>query len=207
MWCHFLHIYTGFFFQMQKGIYYWYDNVTQPNLDPLTHLKVKVKLLSCVRLFVTPWTIAYQAPLPIGFSGQEYWSGLPFPSSGNLPDPGSNPGFDALRFRCFNLWAAKPCCWHWVVVKESSAFIAGYQARRTDSSCSEDLNSVMAFREGVLKAVWGRGPQSMWSAYAQFLDWLAWRWNLKHHQPFAFSQSRISALMVSSFYLVGVCFL
>ena len=109
--------------------------------------------------------------------------------------------------RCFNLWATKPCCWHWVVVKESSAFVAGYQARRTDSSCSEDLNSVMAFREGVLKAVWGRGPQSMWSAYAQFLDWLAWRWNLKHHQPFAFSQSRISALMVSSFYQVGVCFL
>ena len=96
MWCHFLHIYTGFFFQMQKGIYYWYDNVTQPNLDPLTHLKVKVKLLSCVRLFVTPWTIAYQAPLPIGFSGQEYWSGLPFPSSGNLSDPGIEP-----RVLCF----------------------------------------------------------------------------------------------------------
>ena len=41
---------------------------------------VKVKLLSCVRLFVTPWTVAYQAPLSVGFSRQEYWSGLPFPS-------------------------------------------------------------------------------------------------------------------------------
>ena len=65
--------------------------------------------------------------------------------------------------------------------------LQGNQARRTDSSCSKDLNSVMAFRGGVLKAVWGRGPQSVWSAYAQFLDWLAWRWNLEHHQPFAFS--------------------
>ena len=42
--------------------------------------KVKVKLLSRVRLFVTPWTAAYQAPPSMGFSRQEYWSGLPFPS-------------------------------------------------------------------------------------------------------------------------------
>ena len=43
-------------------------------------LKVKVKSLSHVQLFVTPWTVAYQAPLSMGFSRQEYWSGLPFPS-------------------------------------------------------------------------------------------------------------------------------
>ena len=42
--------------------------------------KVKVKLLNCVRLFATPWTVAHQAPLSMGFSRQEYWSGLPFPS-------------------------------------------------------------------------------------------------------------------------------
>ena len=42
--------------------------------------EVKVKLLSCVRLFATPWTVAYQAPPSMGFSRQEYWSGLPFPS-------------------------------------------------------------------------------------------------------------------------------
>ena len=41
--------------------------------------KVKVKSLSCVQLLATPWTAAYQAP-PMGFSRQEYWSGLPFPS-------------------------------------------------------------------------------------------------------------------------------
>ena len=44
-------------------------------------MKVKVKSLSCVQLFVTPWTIAYQAPPSMGFSRQEYWNGLPFPSS------------------------------------------------------------------------------------------------------------------------------
>ena len=43
-------------------------------------LKVKVKLLSCVQLFATPWTAAYQAPPSMGFSRQEYWSVLPFPS-------------------------------------------------------------------------------------------------------------------------------
>ena len=42
--------------------------------------KMKVKSLSCVRLFATPWTAAYQAPLPMGFSRQEYWSGVPLPS-------------------------------------------------------------------------------------------------------------------------------
>ena len=48
-----------------------------------TYFKVKVKSLSHVRLFATPWTVAHQAPLSMGFSRQEYWSGLPF-SSPNL---------------------------------------------------------------------------------------------------------------------------
>ena len=46
---------------------------------------------SCVLLFDTPWTVAHQAPLSVGFSRQEYWSGLPFPSPGHLPDPGIKP--------------------------------------------------------------------------------------------------------------------
>ena len=49
--------------------------------------KMKVKSLSPVRLFATPWTVAYQAPPSMGFSRQECWSGLPFPSPGDLPDP------------------------------------------------------------------------------------------------------------------------
>ena len=49
------------------------------------------KSLSHVQLFVTPWTIACQAPLSMGFSRQEYWSKLPFPPPGDLPDPGTEP--------------------------------------------------------------------------------------------------------------------
>ena len=54
-------------------------------------MKVKVKSLSCVRLFATPWTVAHQAPPSMGFYRQKYWSGLPFPSPGDLPDPGIEP--------------------------------------------------------------------------------------------------------------------
>ena len=55
------------------------------------------KLLSRVRLFETAWTVAYKAPLSMGFSRQEYWSGLPFPSPGDLPDPGIEPVSSALQ--------------------------------------------------------------------------------------------------------------
>ena len=49
------------------------------------------------RLFATPWTVAYQAPLSMGFSRQEYWSGLPFPSPGDLPNPGIEPWSPTLQ--------------------------------------------------------------------------------------------------------------
>ena len=62
----------------------------------LKQLKVKVKLLSHVRLFATPWTAAYQVPPSMGFSRQEYWSGLPLPSPGDLPNPGIEPRCPAL---------------------------------------------------------------------------------------------------------------
>ena len=51
---------------------------------------------SCLTL-VTPWTVACQAPLSMGFSRQEYWSGLPFPSPGNLPDLGIEPRSPVLQ--------------------------------------------------------------------------------------------------------------
>ena len=57
----------------------------------------EVKSLSRVQLFATPWTVAYQAPPSMGFSRQECWSGLPFPSPGDLPDPGMEPGSPALQ--------------------------------------------------------------------------------------------------------------
>ena len=56
-----------------------------------------MKPLSRVRLFVTPWTVARQASPSMGFSRQGYWSGLLFPSPGDLPDPGIEPGSPTLQ--------------------------------------------------------------------------------------------------------------
>ena len=56
----------------------------------------EMQSLSRVQLFATPWTVAYQAPPSIGFSRQECWSRLPFPSPGDLPDPGIKPRSPAL---------------------------------------------------------------------------------------------------------------
>ena len=68
------------------------------NKHPHLHYEtsVKVKLLSHVRLFETPWTVAYQAPPSMEFSRQEYWSGLPFPSPRDLSDSGIEPQSPAL---------------------------------------------------------------------------------------------------------------
>ena len=63
----------------------------------MTEVKEEVKLLSRVRLFETPWTVAYQASPSMGFSRQEYRSGLPFPSPEDLPHPGIEPGSPTLQ--------------------------------------------------------------------------------------------------------------
>ena len=65
--------------------------------EALYYRKVKGKSLSHVRLFATPWTVAYQAPRSVGFSRHEYWSGLPFPSPADLPYPVIKPRSPALQ--------------------------------------------------------------------------------------------------------------
>ena len=62
---------------------------------------VCAQLLSLVQLFVTPWTIACQTSLPMEFSRQEYWSGLPYPPLGDLPNPGIEPLSPALAGSLF----------------------------------------------------------------------------------------------------------
>ena len=56
-----------------------------------------MKSFSCVQHLATPWTVAYEAPPPIGFSRQEYWSGLPFPSPEDLPNSGIEPESPTLQ--------------------------------------------------------------------------------------------------------------
>ena len=65
--------------------------------DGMFEIEIDVKSLSRVQLFATTWTVAYKAPLSIEFSRHEYWSGWPFPSPGDLPDPGIEPRSPALQ--------------------------------------------------------------------------------------------------------------
>ena len=66
-------------------------------LEPIIQSEVSQKDKDHVQLFVTPWTVDHQAPLSMGFSKQEYWNGLPFPSPENLSDPGTKPQSPALQ--------------------------------------------------------------------------------------------------------------
>ena len=75
------------------------DNVQE--MDKFLEIRavgcVMLSPFSRVRLFVTLWTVAHQAPLSMGVSRQEYWSGLPFPPPGDLPDPGIEPASPTLQ--------------------------------------------------------------------------------------------------------------
>ena len=89
--------------------------VLQANSLPLSHLGSQIKrmcacagLSSRVQLFATLWTVTCQASLSMGFSRQEYWSGLSFPSPGDLPDSGIEPGSPALQADSFLSYQESP---------------------------------------------------------------------------------------------------
>ena len=90
-------------------------SVSLPFLPPLCCV---LSHFSRVQLFVIPWTVACQAPLSMGFSRQEYWSGLPCPSLGDLPGPGIEPKSPALAdgfFTSSTTWEAPPFLKHLVL--------------------------------------------------------------------------------------------
>ena len=70
-------------------------------IHPLTGISFYPAVLSCVQLFVTPWTVACQTPLSMGFFRQEYWSGLPLPPPGDIPDLEMEPMSPLLAGRFF----------------------------------------------------------------------------------------------------------
>ena len=94
-------------------IYLFLFSEVSLNLQDLVPVSV-LSPFSHVQLFATLWTVAHQAPLSTGFSRQEYWSGLPFPSPGDLPDPGIEPtSFMPLTlaggfFTTNTTWEARP---------------------------------------------------------------------------------------------------
>ena len=81
---------------------------------------------SCVRLFATPWTVTHQAPVSMGFSKQEYWSGLPFPLLADLPHPGIEPSLmsPTLAGRFFTTGATwmqfHMATWAWPILLTST---------------------------------------------------------------------------------------
>ena len=74
-----------------------FDQLVETVMECEANETVKLKSLSRVRLFATPWMIAYQAPPSMGFSRQEYWNKLPFHSPVDLPDPGIEPSSPTLQ--------------------------------------------------------------------------------------------------------------
>ena len=90
-----------------------------------------MKLLSRVQLFSTPWTIAYQAPPSMEFSRQEYWSGLPFPSPGDLPDPGIEPGSPASQADALPSEPPGKPWWPVVTLHVKAGWLDGQMERET----------------------------------------------------------------------------
>ena len=87
---------SGHFWLFEQSALKWRKKANCKAFKFLHSWKVKVKSLSHVQLFATPWTVAYQATPCLGLSRQENWNGLPFPSPGDLPDPGIEPWSPAL---------------------------------------------------------------------------------------------------------------
>ena len=124
------------------------------------------KSFQCVRLFATPWTIAHQAPLPVGFSRQEYWSGFPFPPPWDLPDPGIKPWslrllywqVGSLPLATIQLWGKKNSTPD--IYLESNlakrlcrkVFILGSQMAYTTIGWDEATNSMLGFQEWIPKS-------------------------------------------------------
>ena len=83
---------------------YYFTLAAKNELSEMQQLKIPGYVLSHVQLFVTPWTVALQATLSMAFSKHRYWSGLPFPTPGHLPHPGTDlrlPASPALASRFF----------------------------------------------------------------------------------------------------------
>ena len=104
-------MFTSYIFWRHRPLFLFFRCYRLLFCPSMLSMKVKVKSLSRVWPFATPWTVAHQAPLSMGFSRQEYWSGLPFTSPGDLPDPGIEPRdwtqVSRIPGRHSNLWATR----------------------------------------------------------------------------------------------------
>ena len=112
---------------------------------------------SCVRLFATPWTAVHQASLSMGFCRQEYWSGLPFPPSGDLPNPGIESAAPALQAnssplshresRIFLPTRIQKASTHYCWRERPQALWSGDTFQRTQSFCKATREFLTKVRE------------------------------------------------------------
>ena len=112
-------------------------------------------LLSCVQPFVTPWTVAHQAPLSMGFSQQEYWSGVPFPPLGDFPDPGIKPSSPAQQVDSL------PLCYLGSSPNGSFVFVRAWvlHLRNYARGCQCVLRALIPGDDAGKAATWAR-PES-----------------------------------------------
>ena len=116
--------------------------------------------LSCIRLFATPWTGTRHAPLSIEFPRQEYWSGLPFPSPGDLPNPGIKPGLLHCRQILYHL-SHQGSLWtlEWVACPFSRG--SSLPRNRTRVSCiAGGFFTSWATREAQIKVIYSKKGNS-----------------------------------------------
>ena len=139
----------------------------------LSHSCEQVKLLSHVQLFVTPWTIAHQAPPSMEFSKQEYWSGLAFPPPGDLPNPGIKPGSPALRADA--LISELPGNPIWESYNPKWGFLGGSDGK--ESACNARGQGLIP-GSGRYPGEWNSNPLQ-YSCPENFMDRGAW-WATVH---------------------------
>ena len=126
--------------------------------------------LSRVQLFVTPWTVACQAPLSMGFSRQEYWSGLPFPPPGDLPDPGTEPRSPVVQAdslplrRMWHYFQAVPSRWAGLPYSIMRAKRGNQAVGCIFSICYWRWS---LFNDGQLHATWNTG----WGSLRSIASW------------------------------------
>ena len=101
--------------------------------------------------FVTPWTVACQAPLSMRFPGQEYWSGLPFPSPGDLPNPGIEPKSPALAGRLFATEPPEKSSRSTTV--NQSTFRSESRDQHTDTGCKDITQRDEASKKNHLQKI------------------------------------------------------
>ena len=104
-----------------------------------------VKSFSRVRLFATAWTVAYQAPPSMGFSRQEYWSGLPFPSPGDLPNPGIKPRSPALQGDALTSEPPGKPNSHWGKEPSTKKILSAHRPGKSKRYTTEDIAESKAF--------------------------------------------------------------